>query len=120
MPKSWKEKLSQEPAKAVEATTAHARETDALAAEIGQSPSIDLHGLSSDEALHALDQFIHHEIMQGTDAVRIVHGRGDGILRRAVQAWLKQHPDLVEYSRDATHHAQLGGVTIAALVRMRS
>jgi DNA mismatch repair protein MutS2 len=87
-----------------------------FAAEIGESPSLDLHGMDSHEAIRAMDSFLNSEFMQGSEAVRIIHGRGQGILRKAVHAALQTHP-LVAKFRDAVHHGQQGGVTVIALHR---
>jgi DNA mismatch repair protein MutS2 len=85
-----------------------------FAAEIGSAPMIDLHNLETHEALLTLDRFINHEFMEGTEAVKIIHGRGTGKLRDTVHAFLRNH-DLVAKFRDAQAPSQQGGVTVAAL-----
>jgi DNA-nicking Smr family endonuclease len=53
---------------------------------------LDLHGLTVDEALPKLDEFIHTAFRAGYYQVRIVHGKGSGILRREVGLYLSNHP----------------------------
>lgn len=89
-----------------------------LAAEIGEAPEIDLHGDSVDLALSRLDTFVHQELMRGSEAVKIIHGRGTGKLRDAVLAWLRKNPNLVAAFRDASAPGQQGGMTVAALHRL--
>ena len=98
-------------------------ETALFAAEIGdQAPTIDLHGHTVDLALSRLDSFLHHELLQGTDAIKIIHGRGGGWLREAVLKYLReqQQAGLVGAFREATDPRQNGAVTLAALTRIRS
>ncbi|MBU0540297.1 Smr/MutS family protein [Patescibacteria group bacterium] len=87
-----------------------------FAAELGEAPEIDLHGLTTEEAINRLETFLHHEFMHGTETVKIIHGRGEEILRKAVQKTLTGHP-LVEYSRGSNNPKQAGAVTFAVLAR---
>lgn len=92
----------------------------AFAAELNQeTPRVDLHGMRADMAVHTLDAAINHEFIVGTDAIRIIHGRGDGILRRAVQDHLQTQTQLVAYFRDSTAPGEHGGATIAVLHKRR-
>jgi DNA mismatch repair protein MutS2 len=51
----------------------------------GYAPtSIDLHGLTPDAAMAALDAFINDAILAGHESVQIIHGRGAGRLKAAV------------------------------------
>lgn len=91
-------------------------EAAVFAAELGDAPEVDLHGLTMEEALNRLETFLHHEFMHGTETVKIIHGRGEEILRKAVQKTLSSHP-LVEYSRGSNNPKQAGAVTFAVLAR---
>jgi DNA-nicking Smr family endonuclease len=52
---------------------------------------IDLHGLTVDEALPRLDEFLHTAYRAGYYQVHIVHGKGSGVLRREVGRYLAGH-----------------------------
>jgi len=95
-------------------------ETAFFAAEIGEVPTIDLHGMSAYLATNALDEFIHHELMQGTTVVKIIHGHGQGTLRDMVQAHLKHLKErgLVAAYRGANMMRLQNAVTLAALHRI--
>ena len=51
--------------------------------------SIDLHGLTTDEAVAALDTCLNDAILAGIAEVRVIHGRSGGRLKAAVHARLK-------------------------------
>ena len=53
---------------------------------------IDLRGLRVDEALDKLDSFLNSAALDGVSAVRIIHGKGTGALRRAIRDYLAGHP----------------------------
>jgi len=53
---------------------------------------LDLHGLTVDEALPRLDEFLHAAFRAGHYRVWIVHGKGSGTLRQAVREHLSGHP----------------------------
>ena len=94
-------------------------ETALFAAELGGAvPAIDLHGLPADEAVRELDLFLNHEFAgrprREVKAVKIVHGRGTGVLRDAVVKHLKSSK-LVARFRDAEDPTQTNGVIYAAL-----
>ncbi len=77
----------------------------------GTSPGeIDLHGLTVDEALPKLDSFLHSAFRAGYYEVRIVHGKGSGILRREVDRYLSSHP-LVRSHRLADRYHGGDGAT---------
>ena len=52
---------------------------------------LDLRGMDSVEAVHVLDQFLDQAILSNLHSVRIIHGKGTGVLRKAVQARLRQN-----------------------------
>lgn len=74
----------------------------------------DLRGLTVEEALMTLDLFLDSMTMAGLSEVTIIHGKGTGALRAAVQQHLKKHPQVKTY-RLGTFGEGENGVTIAAL-----
>lgn len=73
-----------------------------------------LRHLTVDEALFRLDQYLHDAFMAGLIQVRIIHGKGTGTLRYAVQEKLSGHP-LVKSYRLGEYGEGGTGVTIVQL-----
>ena len=74
-------------------------------------PAIDLHGMTTEEAVAAVDAFLSDAILAGHPAVRVIHGRSGGRLKAAVQQRLKQLPAVVSFRLDPANP----GVTIVCL-----
>jgi DNA mismatch repair protein MutS2 len=71
-----------------------------------------LRHLTVDEALPKLDHFLHDAYTSGMSKVRIIHGKGTGMLRETVRRELKKHP-LVKSYRAGDKWEGGEGVTIA-------
>ncbi len=78
------------------------------------SGEIDLRGQASDEAIMELDNYIDNAILSGLETVRIIHGKGTGVLRKNIQAHLRRHKN-IESFRLGTFGEGENGVTIATL-----
>jgi DNA mismatch repair protein MutS2 len=79
-------------------------------------PDIDLRGKRADEAMQLVVDFIDEAIMVGARELRILHGKGNGILRQLIREYLHT-VDLVEWYGD--EHVERGGAGIT-VVRMES
>ncbi len=78
-------------------------------------PAIDelrLRHLTVDEALPKLDLFLHDTYSAGMTRVKIIHGKGTGMLRETVRRVLGKHP-LVKAYRAGDKWEGGEGVTIA-------
>ena len=75
------------------------------------SPSLDLHGLTVEEAVAALDTFLNDALLAGHPEARVIHGRSGGRLKAAVHARLKQLAAVRAFRLDPTN----AGVTIVTL-----
>ena len=53
-------------------------------------PELDIRGMAVDEALPVLDNFLDAAYMGNLPNVRIIHGKGTGVLRAAVQDELRR------------------------------
>jgi len=76
--------------------------------------SIDLHTFRPNEVKDLLNDYLEAAGEKGFEEVRIIHGKGTGVLRRTVHAVLKSHPIVVSFS-EAGPEAGGWGVTIAVL-----
>lgn len=63
---------------------------------------LDIRGKYKEEALNALDQFMDQAVVFGVDKVKIIHGKGSGVLKDFVQQYLKDYPFVsrFEYETD--------------------
>jgi DNA mismatch repair protein MutS2 len=75
---------------------------------------VTLIGLRAREALAKLEEALDRASLAGYGSVRIVHGKGSGALRRAVQEYLQLSPYCTRF-RDAANEEGGTGVTIAEL-----
>ncbi len=75
---------------------------------------IDLRGQLADEAVGNLNLFIDKCVLNNISEIRIIHGKGTGALRSAVQEELKSHPNIKEF-RLGVYGEGENGVTIALL-----
>lgn len=78
------------------------------------SGEVDLRGMASDEALMELDKYIDNAVLSGITTVTVIHGKGTGTLRKAVQSHLKSHKNISSY-RTGTFGEGENGVTIAEI-----
>ena len=75
---------------------------------------IDLRGLDAEEACYRTDKYLDEAYMSNLGEVTIVHGKGTGILRKAINDMLKRHPHVKSYRLGA--YGEGGdGVTIVEL-----
>ena len=75
---------------------------------------IDMRGETVDEAIGQLGLFIDRCVLNNIEEIRIIHGKGTGVLRTAVGDYLKTHPNVAEY-RLGRYGEGENGVTIAKL-----
>ena len=73
---------------------------------------LDVRGLRADEALNQVQYFIDDAILVGARQVRILHGKGNGILRQLIRQYLGSVPNVTNY-RD--EHVQFGGAGITVV-----
>ncbi len=74
----------------------------------------DLRGMTQDEALLVLDRFIDLQVRCGIEQFTIIHGKGTGVLRKAVGKYLDAHPSVKSHRLGQYGEGQ-DGVTIATL-----
>ncbi len=85
-----------------------------LAAPTNMTTELDLRGQNGDEAVMELERFIDGAIRLHLETVRIIHGKGTGVLRQRVQTSLKKNPQVKSF-RLGVYGEGEDGVTIATL-----
>lgn len=83
--------------------------------QLNFSFNLDIRGKRGEEALGVLDQFVDNALMLGYEELRVVHGKGDGILRTLVRNHLRSYKQVATMQDD---HADRGGAGVT-VVRMR-
>ncbi|MDO5690486.1 MAG: endonuclease MutS2 [Tissierellia bacterium] len=75
---------------------------------------IDLRGQNIEEAIRELDKFIDDASLMGLEELRIIHGKGTGVLREGVRKYLKKHRQIGKM-RFGEFSEGGDGVTVATL-----
>ncbi len=75
---------------------------------------VDLRGMTVEEGIMELDNFIDSALLSGITLLTVIHGKGTGVLRKAVQERLKRHPSVKSY-RLGNYGEGEAGVTIVEL-----
>ncbi len=78
-------------------------------------PELDLRGMSADEATALLERYIDNAVMRRLSSVTIIHGKGTGVLRNAVQQSLKRNRQVKSFRLGKFGEGE-NGVTIAELI----
>lgn len=78
------------------------------------STEIKLLGMTVDEAIDALDKYLDSAYLSSVSIVRVVHGKGTGLLRKGIHNYLKTHPHVKSY-RLGVYGEGDTGVTIVEL-----
>jgi DNA mismatch repair protein MutS2 len=80
----------------------------------GSRTELNVIGNTVDEAIARLEKFLDESTISDIRELRVVHGHGTGQLRRAIAAYLKEHP-LVARFEAAPQNQGGGGATIVEL-----
>ena len=75
---------------------------------------LDLRGMTADEGVMELERFIDTAIMSGINIITVIHGKGTGVLRRAVHDALRGHKSVHTYRLGVFGEGE-DGVTIIEL-----
>ncbi|MEO1049822.1 MAG: endonuclease MutS2 [Bacteroidota bacterium] len=76
------------------------------------STTLDVRGRRADEILSIVDTYIDNALLFGIGEVRILHGKGDGVLRDLIRQFLRKHSE-VESAVD--EHVEMGGAGISVV-----
>ena len=67
---------------------------------------LDLRGMRGDEALYEIEKYLDRAVMLGLSGLKIIHGKGDGILRKLIREYLRKYSQV---SHIEDEHADRGG-----------
>jgi len=70
------------------------------------SHEMDVRGMRGEEALYEIEKRLDRAIMMGFPSMKIIHGKGDGILRKLIRGYLKKYSQV---SRLEDEHPDRGG-----------
>ncbi|RZK33887.1 MAG: endonuclease MutS2, partial [Hymenobacter sp.] len=77
--------------------------------------NLDIRGKRGEEAIGEVDRFFDDALMLGYPELRIVHGKGDGILRTLVRNHLRGYKQVGKMEDE---HADRGGAGVT-IVKMK-
>jgi len=76
--------------------------------------NVDLRGMRADEALEVVRDLVDEAIMLSISDLRILHGKGNGILKQLIRDYLRT-VDLVKQVSDEREELGGAGITIVKL-----
>lgn len=71
-------------------------------------------GMNIEESIFLVDKFLDEAALAKLETVRIVHGKGTGVLGKGIQKYLKNHPHVKSYRYGTFGEGEMG-VTIVEL-----
>lgn len=72
----------------------------------GFYPELDVRGMRTEDALQAIEKHLDKAIMLGFPSLKLIHGKGDGILRKMIRDYLRKY---TQVNRMEDEHADRGG-----------
>jgi DNA mismatch repair protein MutS2 len=75
---------------------------------------INVIGYTVDDASHEVEKFVDRAFLAGLPRVRVVHGSGMGILRKALRQMLREHPHVASVTEPPQNEGG-GGATVVEL-----
>ncbi len=70
------------------------------------SAELDLRGRRGEDALQEVEKYLDRAVMMGFPFIKIIHGKGDGILRKIIREYLKKYSQV---TRVEDEHPDRGG-----------
>jgi DNA mismatch repair protein MutS2 len=77
------------------------------------SETLDVRGKRVDEVIPLLDQFMDTAILLGQGELKVLHGKGEGVLRKVVRDHLKRYKEVASMNDE---HVERGGDGITIVV----
>ncbi len=94
-------------------TRARSMGVDVMRKQSYFNSTLDIRGKRVEEVISVLDQFIDDAILLGQSQLKILHGKGEGVLRKVVRDHLKKVKQIVSL---ADEHVERGGAGITIVI----
>lgn len=76
------------------------------------SNEINVIGLNVEEAIFVIDKYLDDVAIANLNNVRIVHGKGTGVLRKGIHNFLKKHPHVKSYRMGNFGEGEMGATVV--------
>ena len=83
-----------------------------LAGDSSAPSEINVIGQNVDDATRAVEKFVDRAFLAGLPRVRIVHGSGMGILRKALRQYLQSHPHVATITEPPQNEGGAGATVV--------
>lgn len=83
-----------------------------MASEGSVPPELNVIGQTVDEATERVEKYVDSAFLAGLSRVRIVHGSGMGILRKALRQYLKTHPHVATVTEPPQNEGGAGATVV--------
>jgi len=98
------QKISNKQAKKVVQSNSYSgRISDAISSF---NAELDLRGMRGEDAIHEVEKYLDKSLMLGFPSIKLIHGKGDGILRKLIREYLRKYSQV---TRVEDEHADRGG-----------
>ena len=77
-----------------------------------ESAELDLRGMRAADAQVSLDEFLDRAIRDGVSKLRVIHGRGTGVLRNVVRDHLRYHQAVSDFGPEPREHGGNGATWV--------
>ena len=108
-------KLVRADAKAIlpQTTAVRSLGIDIISKQAGFSSTLDVRGSRVEEIIPLLDRFLDDAVLLGHSELRILHGKGEGVLRKVIREELQRNKRVESF---ADEHVERGGAGVTLVV----
>lgn len=101
-----RDKVEVIPGKATSKTARQSHQSAMTDEVAGFYPEVDVRGMRTEAALYEIEKYLDRAVMMGFPSLKIIHGKGNGILRKFIRDYLRKYG---EVTRMEDEHPDRGG-----------